>query len=142
MQPGDDRLLALMDSKEAKAHLGVPGTVVFIVRRDGHVLWVSPTVEAVLGHRPADVVGRNGWNLFVAKEDVHALAEFAAQLSEGDLTAWVPILHADKSKAWFRVDALNREGGLVVAYRHEPDPAQHHFHSMVRPIPAAQRRPM
>lgn len=142
MQPGDDRLLALVGSKEAQAYQQQPGTVVFVVRRDGYILWVSPTIEAVLGHRPEQVVGHNGWNLFVAKEDVHALAEFSAQLSEGDLTAWVPIVHADRSKAWFRVDALNREGGLLVAYRRERDPAQQHFHSLVRPVPSQQRKPL
>jgi PAS domain S-box-containing protein len=140
MPPGDDRLLALVGSQEVLAYLQNPRTVVFIVRRDGHILWVSPTVEQVLGRRPADVVGQNGWNVFIAKEDIAALGAFNAQLAEGDISAWIPVVMVDGSKAWFRVDAMNREGGLLVAYRRELDPAQQHLHSVVRPSPASSRK--
>jgi PAS domain-containing protein len=130
MGPGeqDDRLRALAGSPEVQAFLGVPKTAVYIARRDGHILWASPSMKAVFGYDPASLVGRNAWEIFPAKEDLEMGAKASALLNEGDLVVWLPLLSADRSKAWYRMDCLNREGGVVLAFRREGDPAEQRFH--------------
>ena len=120
-----------------KAFLREPQTAVYIVRRDpghdGEIVWASPSLEAVLGWRPQDVVGRNAWGVFVAASDLKDAAQYSARMSEGDLQAWAPLLRPDGTKLWVRFDALNRAGGIVIAFRPEPEPREHHFHGFVRP---------
>lgn len=135
MLPGDDRLLALVGTREVQAYANAPRTAVYVARRDGHILWASPAFEPLFGHRAPDLVGRNAWTIFPAKEDLPQAAESSALLSEGDMAVWLRLLKADGNRDWFRVDALNREGGVVLAFRRETDPAQQHFHSFRLPKP-------
>jgi PAS domain S-box-containing protein len=136
--PSAEALLAFSRSPEVEAFLTVPRTAVYIVRRDlghdGEIVWASDSLEDVLGIRPADVVGRNAWTVFVAPEDVHEATRYSARMMEGDLTAWAPLLRRDGTKVWVRFDALNREGGVVIALRPEPDRRRHHFHGFRRPL--------
>lgn len=121
-----------------KAFLREPQTAVYIVRRDpghdGEIVWASDSLKDVLGFRPQDVVGRNAWGVFVAPEDLKDAAQYSARMSEGDLTAWAPLLRPDRTKLWVRFDALNRAGGVVIAFRPEPDPQEHHFQGFGRPV--------
>lgn len=127
---------ALAKSAEVKAFLVEPRTGVYIVgrrgKRDGEILWASPSMEAVLGHSPTGLVGRNAWGVLLAPEDVLPATEYSARMSEGDLLAWAPLLKADGSKVWVRFDALNRQGLVVIAVRPEPDQGQHYFHGVGR----------
>jgi PAS domain S-box-containing protein len=132
--PPKEPLASLAGSPEVKAYLALPQTAVYIVRRDpgrdGEIVWASPSLEDVLGFRPEDVMGRNAWGVFVAPEDIKDAAQYSARMSEGDLTAWAPLLKADGSKRWVRFDALNRAGGIVIAFRPEPNANEHHFHGV------------
>jgi PAS domain S-box-containing protein len=144
MSPEEERivqpLLALSDSREIRAYLAQPMTGVYIVRRDGshdgEVVWASPSLRDILGYAPAEVVGRNAWDVFLAPEDVTPAADYSARMSDGDLVGWAPLLCADRSKRWVRFDALNRAGGIVIALRPESDPREQRFHSHGRPIPS------
>lgn len=131
-----EELLAFSGSAEVKAFLDDPGTAVYIVRRDprqeGEIVWASPSIEPVLGWRPQDIVGKDAWALFVATEDLQEAIMYSARMTEGDLTAWAPLLRKDGTKAWVRFDALNRAGGIVIAIRREPDRRRHYFHGSLR----------
>jgi PAS domain S-box-containing protein len=133
------RLAALAESGEVKAYLAIPQTAVYIVRRDaghdGEIVWASEGLQDLLGFRAADVVGRNAWAVFVAREDLRDAAQYSARMSEGDLIAWAPLLTADGSKRWVRFDALNRGGGVVIALRPEPNASDHYFQGFGRPSP-------
>ncbi len=129
--------MAFARSKEMRSYLAMPQTAGYIVRRDaghdGEIVWASPSLHDLLGFRPEDVVGRNAWGVFVAPEDLQDAAQYSARMSEGDLLAWAPLLKADGTKRWVRFDALNREGGIAIAFRPEPDPKEHRFHGFGRP---------
>ena len=138
MKPGDDRLLALAGSREVQAYLAHPRTAVYVARRDGHILWADPSFKDVFGYDAASLVGRNAWEIFPTKEGLAQAAESSALLNEGDIAVWLHLKLADGSTDWFRVDALNREGGVVLAFRRELDPAERRFHSLAlpkRPLP-------
>jgi PAS domain S-box-containing protein len=139
MSPAETPLLALARSREVLAYLATPQTAVYVVRRDaghdGEIVWASPSMEEVLGFRPKDIVGRNAWGVLVAPEDLKDAAQYSARMSEGDLTAWAPLLRADGKKRWVRFDALNRAGGIVIALRPEPNVREHYFHGFGRPSP-------
>jgi PAS domain S-box-containing protein len=124
----DDGLRALASSKEVKALARLPRTAVYIARRDGFVVWASPNFPQVTGHRPEDLVGRSAWDVFPAPEDLPAAAETSAALTERDITCWLRLRHADGQKDWFRIDALNRGGGVVLTFRREDDEAERYFH--------------
>ena len=126
----DDALRGLASSREVKALLKLPKTAVYIARRDGFVLWASPNFRDVTGHEAAQLVGRNAWDVFPAPEDLPAAAEASAALSNEDITVWLRLVRADGRKDWFRLDALNREGGVVLSFRHEEDAAQRYFHHL------------
>lgn len=139
MGPEEKRLVAFAESPEVRAYLAMPQTVVYFVRRDpghdGEIVWASASIREVLGFEAQDVVGRNAWAVFVAPEDLAKAAEYSARMSEGDLTGWASLRTADGTKRWVRFDALNRAGGVVVAFRPEPNPSEHHFHGFGRPTP-------
>ncbi|MFA5944619.1 MAG: PAS domain-containing protein [Candidatus Thermoplasmatota archaeon] len=132
MNPGDAALLALAGSPEVRAHLAYPNTGVYIVRPDGHIIWASPSMEAVTGYRPQDLVGRNGWDIFVAPEDLPKVAEFRAMLAEGDGTLWTRLLTPGGAREWFRIDTSIRGGGIVCAFHRENEPAMRHTHYFIR----------
>jgi PAS domain S-box-containing protein len=131
--PGDEELLALAGSVAVRAHLAIPNTAVYIVRPDGHIVWASPSMEAVTGRKPEDLVGRNGWDVFVPADDLPHVAKFRALLSEADGTVWMRLKMPDGTLPWFWVDTMLRAGGIVCAFRRELDPAQWHPHQFMRP---------
>lgn len=131
--PADDRLRALADGREVQSHLATPNTGVYIVREDGHIVWASPSMEAVTGRAPKDLVGRNGWDVFVPPEDLRHVVNFRALLSEADGTIWMRLRMPGEARQWFRVDTMMREGGIVCAFRPEKDPARQHPHTFMRP---------
>lgn len=132
----DDRLLALVPTPEVQAHLAVPHTGVYVIRADGHIVWASPSMKEATGRGPSELLGRNGWGVFVPPEDLQAVVGFRALLSEGDGTVWMRLRMPDESRQWFRVDALVREGGIVCAFRRETDPALQFHHQLMRARPA------
>jgi PAS domain S-box-containing protein len=137
----EERLQAVGRSVEIQSYLETPDTGAYIVRRDpGHdgiIMWASPSMRDVLGYRPKDLVGRNAWDVLLAKDDVVPASDYSARMSEGDLLGWAPLVHHDGRKSWFRFDALNRSGGVVLIVRPEPDAREHYFHAFGRPSPDA-----
>lgn len=133
----DVRLRDLVRTAEVQAFLLTPATALYVCRRDGHILWASPSMKAVFGYDPQSLVGRNAWEIFPAKEDLALGARASALLNEGDLVVWLPLVTADGTRAWFRVDCMNRAGGVVLAFRREMDPHEQRFHYFERPKPRA-----
>lgn len=135
----DERLVALSGSPEVQAYLRIPNTAAYIVRRgssrDSEIVWASPSIASLLGHDPQDLVGRNAWHVLVAPEDIVPASEYSARMSEGDLVGWAPLVRKDGRKSWFRFEALNRAGGIVVILRPETDTREHRFHWFGRPTP-------
>lgn len=133
---GDDAaLLALADTPEVKAWLRDPHTGLYIVRADGHIVWASPSMGEVTGRTPQQLVGQNGWDVFVPPENLAEVAHFRALLSDGDGVIWMPLRMSSGGRTWFQVDTILRRGGIVCAFRRETDPAQHHLHYAMRPRP-------
>lgn len=124
----DDALLALATSPEVGAHLAEPGTGVYIVRSDGHIVWASPSMKEATGRGPEELVGRNGWEVFVPREVLEPVAEFRAHLDQRDATIWMPLVMPGGGREWYRIHAMVRAGGIVCAFRREPDPAQRYLH--------------
>jgi PAS domain S-box-containing protein len=132
-EEADQRLRDLVRTPEVQAFLASPKTALYVCRRDGHIVWASPSMRQVFGHDPATLVGRNAWEIFPAKDDLAMGAKASALLNEGDLVVWLPLLMADRTRAWFRLDCLNRAGGVVLAFRREEDPHEQRFHYFERP---------
>jgi len=128
-----DPALGLVEGPEVRRHLAVPGTGVYVVRPDGHCVWASPSMLQVVGHGPAQLVGHNGWGVLVRPEDLPAVAEFRARLSDADGTVWMRL--RTRPDDWFRVDTYLRPAGIVCAFRSEPDPARHRLHWLMHPRP-------
>jgi PAS domain S-box-containing protein len=124
----DDALLALAASPEVRAWLAQPGVGVYVVRSDGHIVWASPSMKAATGRAPDELVGRNGWEVFVPREVLEPVAEFRARLDEGDATIWMPLAMPGGGRDWYRVASMARAGGIVCAFHREPDPAQRYLH--------------
>lgn len=133
MRPSQvDVAAELSASKEVRAHLAFAGTCVAIGLREGTVLWASPSCAEVLGWRPEDLKGSNIWGALLHAEDAAAGGRLAAAFSDGDIIAWARLLAQDGTRRWYRIDALDRKGLVVAAFRLEADKALHHFHSMPR----------
>jgi len=129
----DDPLLAFADSPEVKAFLAVPNTGVYIVRPDGHIVWASASMAHVAGWAPAELVGRNGWDVLVPSDELPHVAAFRAALADGDGTLWTPLCTPGNKRDWFRVDTLLRAGGIVCAFRREGKAEMRHPHFFLRP---------
>ncbi len=90
---------------------------------DGRIVWISPSVERVLGWDPADVVGRPSFDL-IAPEDLAR-----AELARAGVVADRPLegfecrfLTPDGDRRWMlaharRIDAEGRDYGLVAGLR-------------------------
>ena len=133
MAPAPDPLLSLADSAEVRAYLSQPNTGVYVVRPDGHIVWASPSMGEVVGRAPEELVGRNGWDVFVPREVLPQVAEFRARLSEADGVLWMPLKMPGDGRRWYRVDTILRRGGIICAFHPEDDPAQAYVHSDLRP---------
>jgi PAS domain S-box-containing protein len=128
MAADDDVLRGLASSREVKRLARLPKTAVYIARREGFILWATPNFPQVTGHRAEDLVGRNAWDFLLAPEDLTPAAETSAALTEQDVTCWLRLKRADGTKDWFRIDALNREGGVILTFRREEDERERYFH--------------
>lgn len=133
MDGADGRLLALRHAPVVRAYLATPNTAVYIARRNGDILWAAGAFQDLFGYTASDLVGRNAWTIFPFPEDLKDAAKASALLNEGDAVFWLHLLRADGQRGWFRVDALNREGGVILAFRREVDPTECHFHALRLP---------
>ena len=129
----DTDLLRWAGSPWVRAHLSVPGTAVYIVRSDGFIVWASPQMKDVT-HRAADeLVGRNGWDVFVPPEDLEDVARFRAQLASADGTIWMRLRMPDDGREWYRVACAIRSGGILCAFHREYDPSEQYHHTFMLP---------
>lgn len=134
-----DVVAELASSPEVRHHLAAPNTGVYIVRQDGHIVWASPSMEKVTGRAPGDLVGRNGWEVFVPQEDIPAMTGFKVRLVDNDGVVWSRIRMPSGPPAWFRVDTWVRQDHILCAFKPERDPGEWHFHFLMRPRPASAR---
>lgn len=136
---GDEALLELAKSALVRSHLRVPGTAAYIVRADGFIVWASPQMEEVTRRAPGDLVGRNGWDVFVPPEDLEDVARFRAFLSQSDGIIWMRLRMPDDGREWYRVDCAVREGGILCAFHREHDPTEQYPHTFMRPPRGSER---
>ena len=129
----DEALLALADSALVKSYLRQPRTGVYIVRGNGFIVWASASMKEVTRRGRDELVGRNGWDVFVPPEDLADVARFRALLSQADGTVWMRLRMPDDGREWYRVDAAIRAGGIVCAFRREHDPSEQYHHTFMRP---------
>lgn len=127
------KVAALAGSSEVRRHLGGPKTGVYIVRGDGHIVWASPSMKEVTGRGPPELIGRNGWDVFVPPEDLPTVAQFRALLSDGDGVIWMRLVMPDGGRAWYRVDTWLREGFILCAFKPEADTARQYAHHHIHP---------
>ncbi|MEI8239095.1 MAG: PAS domain S-box protein [Actinomycetota bacterium] len=78
--------------------------VVYQTSPDGIVQWVSPSVEAALGKKPNDIVGRPMWDLF-APEDIERARGYRARVLNGEApeTFELRYLTHDGKRRWMSV---------------------------------------
>ena len=131
--PDDPKVVALAASPEVRRHLAVPRTGVYIVRSDGLILWASPSMKEATGRGPDELVGQNGWDVFVPPEDLTAVARFRAMLAEGDGIIWMRLVMPGGGRSWYRVDVWVRDTHILCAFRAEADPTKHHLHHHIQP---------
>ena len=131
----EEALAALIASKEVRAHLAMPKTGVYIVRQDGHILWASPSMSDVTDRTAAELVGGNGWSIFVAPEDVQAVAQFKAHLASSDGMLWMKDRRLGNEPRWYRIDTWVRRDLILCAFRREKQPAEQYLHFVLRPRP-------
>jgi PAS domain S-box-containing protein len=102
---------------------------IFVVDTDGNIDYATPGVEELLGFRPAELVGRNGFDRIHPDDVAAATAEFARAVTEtagrGDTT--FRYRHADGS--WVGLDGRVRNrlddpvvDGLIVYVNEETGP--------------------
>ena len=79
--------------------------VVVRLDRDGRFLFVSQSVEAMLGLKPAELVGRSCFD-FVHPDDLAAVTQAAAELTDWSVTRTVMFktFRADTSVAWVEMN--------------------------------------
>lgn len=116
-----------------RRHLAQPNTGVCVVQQDGVILWASPSMQQVTGRAPAQLVGANGWALFVRPEDLGEVARFKAGLTHADGVLWLPDRIPATPPRWFRIDAWLESGHILAAFHLERDPAEHRLHFVQRP---------
>lgn len=125
----------LAESPTVRRHLAQPNTGVYIVRDDGHIVWASPSMQAVTGRPPQDLVGANGWNVFVRPQDVPEVARFKAALANSDGTIWLQDRRPETPTRWYRIDTWVEQGHILCAFRLERQASEQHLHFVLRPRP-------
>ena len=83
--------------------------IIFVLDERGTVRYISPSVERILGYKPEDMVGKNGFSYY-HPEDIPALqAAFVGltQQAGGTATAFSRALHKDGSAAYLEVVGKN-----------------------------------
>lgn len=128
----------LAASPEVRRHLAFPGTGVYIVRQDGHIVWASPSMEKVTGRAPAALIGRNGWEVFVPPEDVPTVTAFKVRLNDHDGILWMRLRMANGPPVWHRVDTWVRQDHILCAFKLERDQAEWRHHFVLRPRPSVK----
>jgi diguanylate cyclase (GGDEF)-like protein/PAS domain S-box-containing protein len=98
--------------------------VITVVRANGTITYVSPSIERVLGYKPEDVLGTNGFARVHPDDAERVLRLFAAALEDGgaSLPVELRIRHADGSWRWIEATGKNlldepSVRGVVVNYR-------------------------
>ena len=130
-----DVVAELAESAEVRRHLAMPNTGVYIVRQDGDIVWASASMETVTGRAPSDLVGRNGWAVFVPPEDIPQVAGFKVRLNDSDGVVWMRLRMPTGPPVWFRVDAWVRQDHILCAFKAERDAAEWNLHFVPRPRP-------
>jgi PAS domain S-box-containing protein len=132
----------LASSPAVRRHLAMPNTGVYIVRHDGHIVWASPSMATVTGRTPEELVGGNGWNIFVRPEDIPEVARFKAALTASDGILWMPDRKpGTEGPRWYRIDTWVESDHILCAFRAERDASEHHLHYVLRPRPNPPRTP-
>jgi PAS domain S-box-containing protein len=132
-----DVVAELAASPEVRHHLAFRGTGVYIVRQDGHIVWASPSMLEVTGRAPSDLIGRNGWEVFVLPEDLPKVTDFKVRLIDQDGTVWLRLRMPTGPPVWYRVDTWVRKDHILCAFKVERDAAEWHPHFHMRPRPAS-----
>ncbi|HEX9992592.1 MAG TPA: PAS domain S-box protein [Acidimicrobiales bacterium] len=113
-QAGDD----LRDTEERfRVLVSQSSDIVFISDRDGRVTFVSPSIRAVLGYDPEEVLGRPEADLVHPDDRPHQLAAAAEVRSQPGLTfrAEIRVRHTDGSWRWVEVSGVNLLDNPAVA---------------------------
>ena len=137
---------ALMASEERlRALFQHSSDIAMVFRRSGRIIFVSPSVERVVGWRPADLIGKNGWD-FLHPDDVAAdMAEVEAALAAGrPITREWRMRRPDGTYAWFEQTLTDLShvpaiGGVVgnfrdVTERHLADAARRESEVILRRV--------
>ena len=112
-EPGEDRLRALIQHN---------ADVIFIIQPDGSITYASPSVERMLGWRPDEVSGRDGFD-FVDPDDLsEAIDRLAREVSTPEDRTdplEIRLIHRDGSVRPVEVIGMNRLsnpgiGGIVL----------------------------
>ena len=102
---------------------------IFVVDTEGNIGYATPGVEDLLGFRPEELVGRNGFDRIHPEDVTAATVEFAAAVTEpaGRGGTTFRYRHADGS--WVRLDGRVRNrlddpvvDGLIVYVHEVPEP--------------------
>lgn len=132
MDPAGHPLAA---SPTVRRHLAQPNTGVYIVRQNGDIVWASESMQAVTGRSASELVGGNGWTVFVRPEDVPEVARFKAALVGSDGTIWLQDRRPETPPRWYRIDTWREADHILCAFHVERQPAEHHLHFVLRPRP-------
>ena len=115
-----DRVLAATELRRREERFRVlvedSSDVVALVDRQGLINWVSPAVEHVLGHVPADVLGTGGAEL-IHPDDAERVAsalESVTAAPRAERTEATRVRHGDGSWRWMDVTMTNRLDDPVV----------------------------
>jgi PAS domain S-box-containing protein len=79
---GDDRFRALVQWAQ---------DMILVVGPSGAISYASPSIERILGHQPADLIGRSVFDLVHPEDRDHAWSEFEDVLKPGDPTTPVEV---------------------------------------------------
>ncbi len=97
--------------------------VIKVVDRDFRTIFVSPSVERVLGHQPRDLIGTNPLD-FVHPDDVQQATEFLQRIARDGETNRTTVRARHRDGSWRNVDVIVQDlredtdvGGFVMNYR-------------------------
>jgi PAS domain S-box-containing protein len=97
--------------------------VIKVVDRDFRTIFVSPSVERVLGHQPRDLIGTNPLD-FVHPDDVQPATEFLQRIARDGETNRTTVRARHHDGSWRNVDVIVQDlrddtdvGGFVMNYR-------------------------
>lgn len=88
-------------------------------------------MQEVTGRDPVKLVGRSGWDVFVAPADLGHVAAFKARLADSDGTLWMCDRKGDGR--WYRIDTWVRHDHIFCAFHVERNPVEQNLHFLMRP---------